>query len=305
MSVDRVVIVTKPTALAELVRRHHTVGAARFALESQGQDIAPYEAEDAACRDAEEATRRAIPGDLPVASVTRADLPRFLFRDQDLVVAVGGDGLFANLAQHIRGQPVIGVNPDPATVAGVLMRFAPEQVATAVAAVLAGRAREERLPFAKATVDGQVLWGINDLFVGRADQVSARYDVEFAGRRERQSSSGVLVSTGVGSTGWMRSVVGMVSALAPGARGPLARLPDPADQELVFVVREAFPSPQTGTSIVTGRVLPGSPLSLVSRMASGGCLFSDGIVERTLAWPAGATATVTVGERHLRRVLPG
>jgi hypothetical protein len=302
---DRVVIVTKPTRLADLVQQQLTEGAARFVLERRGRSIVPYQDEDAAYRAALVVLRRQIPNDLPVTFVPREDIPNFLFRDKDLIVVCGPDGLFANVAKYVADQPVITVNPDPTTVAGLLMLFAPRQVGAIVAHVLAGQHRVERLPFVKAAFDDdRVVWGINDIFIGRSDQVSARYAIAFDGRSERQSSSGIIVSTGVGSTGWMCSLATMVKGLAAdGAAHKLAALPPAASNELVFVVREPFPSPVTGTSIVSGRVVVGRPLVVSSEMPEGGRVFSDGIVERALDWDAGSKVTVSVGDRYVQRVV--
>jgi hypothetical protein len=301
---DRVVLVTKPSRLEELVRLHLTEGAARFVLESQGESIAPYEREDAAYRAALAEVRRQIPADLPVATVPRQDLPQFLFREKDLVIACGPDGLFANLAKYVGGQPVLTINPDPQTVAGVLMLFPPEATGRLISLVQHNRHRVERLPFIKASIDDdRVVWGINDVFLGRTDHVSARYIVSFRGRTERQSSSGIIVSSGVGATGWMRSIAVMAAALTHGGAAALAKLPGPASNELVFVVREPFPSPATGTSVVTGRIKPGSPLVVTSEMPSGGRIFSDGVTEKAVEWTAGSKVTVSVGDRYVRRIV--
>jgi hypothetical protein len=301
---DRVVLVTKPSRFEELVRSHLTEGAARFVLESQGESIEPYEREDQAYQSALAEIRRQIPVDLPVATVTRQELPQFLFRDKDLVIACGPDGLFANLAKYVGDQPVLTVNPDPASVAGVLMLFPPVAAGQMIARVQENRHRIERLPFIKASIDDdRVVWGINDVFLGRTDHVSARYEVSFRGRKERHSSSGIIVSTGVGATGWMRSIAVMAAALARGGSPALARLPAASSNELVFVVREPFPSPPTGTSIVTGRVMPGMPLVVTSEMPSGGYIFSDGVTEKAVEWKAGSKVTVSVGERYVRRIV--
>src|SRR5215468_9478647 len=110
---DRIVLVTKASRLEELVREHLTEGMARFVLESRGQRIEPYIREDAAYRAALVEIRRQIPSDVGFVSVSREDLPNFLFREKDLIVACGPDGLFANLAQYVRDQLVLTVNPDP------------------------------------------------------------------------------------------------------------------------------------------------------------------------------------------------
>jgi hypothetical protein len=301
---DRVVLVTKTSRLEELVLHHLTEGAARFVLESQGESIDPYKREHDAYRLALAEVRQQIPNDLPVATVTRQELPTFLFRDKDLVIACGPDGLFANLAKYVGDQPVLTVNPDPETVAGALMLFPPAAVGQMIARVQENTHRIERLPFIKASIDvDRAVWGINDVFLGRIDHVSARYEVSFRDRKERHSSSGIIVSTGVGATGWMRSIAVMAAALARGGSPALARLPPAASNELVFVVREPFPSPTTGTSIVTGRIMPGVPLIATSEMPAGGYIFSDGVIEKAVEWKAGSKVTVSVGDRYVQRIV--
>src|SRR5215469_4334160 len=156
---DRVVIVTKPSRLEELVLRHLTEGAAQFVLESNGQPIAPYKEEDATYKAALSEIGRQIPNDLPVTSVSREDLPNFLFRETDFIVVCGPDGLFVNLAKYIGNQPVLTVNPDPKNVAGVLMLFPPHAVGAVIARAQQGKHRLEGLPFAKASIDDDhVVW---------------------------------------------------------------------------------------------------------------------------------------------------
>lgn len=302
---DRVVIVTKPSRLKELVLQHLTEGAAKFILESRGQSIESYKEEDAAYKAALAEVRRQIPNDLPVTTVSREDLPNFLFRNKDLIVVCGPDGLFVNLAKYIGNQPVLTVNPDPKTVAGVLMLFPPQAVGSTIAQVQEGKHRLERLPFVKASIDDdRVVWGVNDIFIGRKDHVSARYEMLFGNQKEHQSSSGIIVSTGAGSTGWIRSVAAMVAGLTrEGLSNKLSSLPTATSNELVFVVREPFPSPNTGTNIVTGRVVPGKPLVISSEMPDGGYIFSDGVIEKALEWNAGSKVVVSVGDRYVQRVV--
>jgi NAD kinase len=301
---DRIVIVTKPSRLEELVLQHLTEGTAKFVLESRGQSIEPYKDEDFVYKAALAEVRRQIPNDLPVTTVHREDLPNFLFRDKDLVVVCGPDGLFVNLAKYIGSQPVLTVNPDPKTIAGVLMLFPPQEVGSVIARIQQEKQEFERLPFVKASIDDdRVVWGVNDIFIGRKDHVSARYELAFGGQKEAQSSSGIIVSTGVGSTGWIRSVTAMLIGLTrEGIPHKLSFLPDATSAELVFVVREPFPTPNTKTSLVTGRVTPNHPLVVNSEMPTGGYIFSDGVVEKAVEWNAGSKVVISVGDRYVRRV---
>jgi hypothetical protein len=302
---ERIVLVWKTTRLAQLELLYHTVGSAGFALESCGQSIAPYVSEDGTYQAAIDQIKRQIPSDIPITTVERDELPNFLFRPSDLIIVCGPDGLFANLAQYVDTQPILSVNPDPKAVAGVLMLFRPDEVRHQVERVQMGKHKLQKLPFAKGSFeDGRVIWAINDIFVGRLDHVSARYQLEFARGSEQQSSSGIIVSTGVGSTGWMRSIVAMLNGImGEVVVSRLDNLPGPDKQELVFTVREPFPSPSTGSSIVTGRVVPGRPLVVTSCMPTGGFVFSDGMIDRALEWNAGSTLTITVGDRYVHRII--
>lgn len=302
---DRIVLVTKPTRFEELVRQHLTEGAARFSLESHGQSIDAYELENDIYRKALAEIRKGLPSDVPVTTLRREDIPNFLFRDTDLIVVCGPDGLFVNLAKYVGNQLIIAVNPDPHRVSGALMLFRPDQVAGLIKNVQAGTHRIEKLPLAKATIDDdRVIWAVNDIFIGRRDHVSARYELSLHGSTERHSSSGIIVSTGVGSTGWISSIIAMISGLtSPGTPHELMVLPEPTDDQLVFVVREPFKTPVTGTSHITGRINPEEPLTVVSEMPDGGYIFSDGVVEDALEWNAGSTVVVTIGDRYVERVI--
>ena len=210
MNVPRVVVATRPTALQRVVARHGTAGQARFFLSARGSsldDLQRWQAEQDAAVAAVEA---AVPIEWRRAYVRRGEIDRFLFEPDDIVVAVGQDGLVANVAKYLAGQPVIGVNPSPASFDGVLVPHAPAAVRDLMRAVAAGRgAFEERTMVEASLDDGQRLLALNEVFVGHASHQSARYRVTFGEAAERQSSSGVIVATGTGATGWARSVHGM------------------------------------------------------------------------------------------------
>lgn len=52
--------------------------------------------------------------------IDRSLLPNFLFGDDDIVVAIGQDGLVANTLKYLTEQVLIGVNPDPHRWDGIL-----------------------------------------------------------------------------------------------------------------------------------------------------------------------------------------
>ncbi|MFV2173578.1 hypothetical protein ACFHW2_25450 [Actinomadura sp. LOL_016] len=117
----RAVVVHRRTEYEELLARHGSRGQAEFFLRSRGRDLAPVDAAHAATAGALARVAAAIPVSWRRGLVERADLDRFLFAPDDIVVVVGQDGLVANTAKYLDGQPVIGLDPDPGRNPGVLV----------------------------------------------------------------------------------------------------------------------------------------------------------------------------------------
>ena len=121
----RVVIVHRRTEYDELLATHGTRGQAAFFLSTRGRDIAELEERHRLTQQALETAAAAIPVDWRRGNVERADVSRFLFSPDDVIVVVGQDGLVANVAKYLDGQPVIGIDPEPGRNAGVLVTHAP------------------------------------------------------------------------------------------------------------------------------------------------------------------------------------
>jgi NAD kinase len=275
----RAVVITRPTEYQALLLRHGTKEQARFFLDSRGQSLDQAFARHALQERALHQTLAALPRHWRRAHVGRADLDRFLFEPEDFIIAVGQDGLVANVAKYLSGQSVVGINPAPDAISGVLVRHRAEAVFDLTAAFEEGTLEHEERAMVRATADdGRSLLALNEVFVGHRSHQSARYCLRVGGHHERQSSSGLIVATGTGATGWARSI-----ALH---RGGCPALPGPTSSQLVFLVREAWPSRTSGTDVVHGTLEPDATLTVVCEMEDGGVCFGDGIESDRLelAW---------------------
>lgn len=306
---EKVVIVTRKTELEELVARFNSVPQARFYLEHAGQPFRPIAARHARYHAVLETVRHAVPRGLRSQVIDRAFLPQFLFDESDLVMTVGPDGLVVNVAKYLEAQPVFALNPDPGSIDGLLLPFTVERFGDAFQRTLQGEQPVRPVTMAQARLnDGQSLLAFNDLFIGARSHVSARYEIARGERREVQSSSGIIVSTGAGSTGWLQSVYAGAAAVVTAQGGQVqpppeyGRLPWDTDH-LIYSVREPFPSKATQTALVFGTVDAEHPLTLTSQMADNGVIFSDGMEEDFLAFNAGSTATIGLAPNRAQLVV--
>ena len=303
---NKIVLVTRPTRLAELVIRFNTVSQARFYVEHQGADFSDYLREDETYHRALAATQTALAQTGRLQVVDRGFLPNFVFAPEDAVVTLGQDGLVANTLKYLNGQPVVGVNPDPERWDGRLLPFRVSDLPKVMPEVVLRKRRTRSVTMAKASLNnGQALYGVNDLFIGPKTHTSARYLIRSGQASETQSSSGVIISTGMGSTGWLKSLLTGAATITQAAASEKARkvrlnvkteFAWDADY-LFYTVREPFPTKTTGASLVFGRVTPETPLILESRMAENGVIFSDGIEKDFLEFNSGTQATIGIAER--------
>ncbi len=290
----RAVVVHRRSEYAELLARHGSSQAAAFFLETRGRSLDDVLAPHQALSTAMQLVSSAVPSEWRRADVERADLSRFLFGPEDVVVVVGQDGLVANVAKYLAGQPVVGIDPEPQRNPGVLVPYPPEAARALLAAAAGDPEVQERTMVQAVTDDGQQLRALNEVYIGQPSHQSARYVIHLPdGSRERQSSSGVLAGTGTGATGWLRS--------AWQERHSEMNLPHPTERGLCWFVREAWPSPATGTSLTEGILSTGEVLGLVAESDQLVC-FGDGIEADALALRWGQQITVTRAEECLRLV---
>lgn len=303
----KIILVTRRTRLQELVDRYNTIEQARFQAEHLGMDFGDFLAEDQVYRAAVRDTEAVLEAQGRLQRLDRGFLPNFLFPPKALVVVLGQDGLVANTLKYLRdGQQVLAINPDPARWDGVLLPFALADLPAVLRDAWAGRRKVREVTMARATLtDGQALLAVNDFFVGTRGHVSARYEITHGEQQERQSSSGVIVSTGLGSTGWLRSVLTGARGVAGGHLDPAAealrRKGMPWDaRRLVFSVREPFPGRWSQAGLVFGQLEAGASLCIRSLMPEGGVIFSDGIEADGLAFGSGLEARIEVAAQRGR-----
>lgn len=305
---NKIILIVRRTRLDELIARFNTADQARFYIEHLGADFSDYVAEDRTYKNAVRQTEQILTTLGRLQIVDRTFVPNFLFGEKDIVVVLGQDGLVANVLKYLTTQTVIGVNPDPRRWEGVLLPFGVGDLHNIVPGVFDGKRAVKEVTMAKATLNtGETLYGVNDLFIGPKSHTSARYSIRFDNRTEIHSSSGIIVSTGLGATGWFRSIItgaaGIATSLSPETE--TSKLYDYNDflwnsDYLFFSVREPWPSKTSSADIIFGKITPDTPLTLVSQMPENGVIFSDGIEADYIKFNSGTSAAVSVAEKKGR-----
>jgi NAD kinase len=301
MAIENAIIIINKTRLEQLVERFNTKAQAKFYIEHSGGDFSDYELEDSNFKRSLDKIQTSISNHLKHKVVDRKYLPNFLFSQKDIAVVVGQDGLVANTAKYVNGLPILAINPDTDRFDGVLLPFNTSNFEHGLINAIENRAVFKKVTMAEASMnDGQKLLAFNDFFVGASSHVSARYRLTYKDKSENHSSSGVIISTGAGSTGWLSSLInmsnGIFSTFSKGSKGLKMNL-NWEDNKLVFIVREPFHSKYSEISMTAGLVTNQVKLRIESLMPSNGVVFSDGIEADYLNFNSGSIVEIGIAKQ--------
>lgn len=304
MSVEYAIIVKNKTRLETLIERFNTRDQAKFYIERLGGNFEDYVIEHDIFHQSLEKIQKQLATTLKNKVVERTFLPNYIFSEKNVIVVIGQDGLVANTAKYSKGIPMVAVNPDVSRYDGVLLPFDSSNFIYGIDSVLNSTFNYKTMRFAEASLnDGQKILAFNDLFIGASSHVSARYKISFNNLTEEHSSSGILVSTQAGSTGWLSSVFNMAYGVAGMFEKNIKlKRPKLKESDLFFVVREPFQSIKTQIGITAGLLKGQNNLIVESLMPNNGIIFSDGIENDFLKFNSGTIATIGLANETAKLV---
>ncbi|MEL6253821.1 MAG: sugar kinase [Bacteroidota bacterium] len=304
MSIEYGIIVKTQTRLETLIQRFNTAAQAKFYLERMGGNFEAYEEEDAVYKESLAKVQQQLSRILKNKIIERSFLPSYIFSEKNLILVLGPDGLVANTAKYAKGIPILGINPDPKRIDGFFLPFQLDTFVQATENTLRGKSQIVDRSFAEARLnDGQRLLAFNDLFIGASSHVSARYQIKYGNQCESHSSSGLIVSTRAGSTGWLSSIFNMAYGIVRSFNQEISPSPPHMEEnELLFAVREPFISLRSQADICMGLINKQNSLQLTSHMPSGGVIFSDGIEKDFLNFNSGSIASIGLAKEKARLV---
>jgi len=316
------IIVRSKTRLEALIERFNTKAQTKFYIESLGSNYEDYEREHEIFYASLNSVQTQLSKIIKHKTIDRSFLPSYIFSKNNIIIVIGQDGLVANTAKYSKGIPMVAINPDKLRYDGILLPFDPANFIMGVESVMGNQQQVRNVRFAEAKLnDGQSLLAFNDLFIGPSTHVSARYNISFAGKTEEHSSSGLIVSTAAGATGWLSSIFNMAYGISDRFDSPrkskrsksMKKAPPPQEHkhqrpqvkndELLFAVREPFKSIRTQTDIVAGIVNNRQQLVIESLMPTKGIIFSDGIETDFIKFNSGSIATIGIASNSANIVI--
>ena len=305
---DKIIVVTKKTALEELIERFNSKSQARFYIEHSGASFEEYEEAHDMYNFALEAIKKMLPRSIKQQVIERSFLPNFLFGEKELVITIGPDGLVINTAKYLNNQPILAVNPDISRIDGILIPFDIGALKQKLSGILQGHFSATLISMAHVKLNtGQELYGVNDIFVGPKKQLSFRYGIEHDGQQENQCSSGIVISTGAGSTGWLKSIIAGARTIAMNFDGIKINITKSSQfnwdaNYLYYCVREPFRSRTSDISLVFGRITKDKPLYLTSQTPAGAVIFSDGIENDFMEFNSGNSAHIAIADKKAKLI---
>ena len=294
MKIEYAIIIKNKTRLESLIERFNTKAQAQFYIESSGGNFKEYVDEHEKFYQSFLEVQTQLSGIIKNKVIEREFVPSYIFSEKNLIIVIGQDGLVANVAKYSKKIPIIAINPDDERYDGVFLPFNVKTFLKGVESVINENFRSKEMKFAEAVLnDGQKLLAVNDLFIGISSHSSARYKIILNGKEETHSSSGIIVSTKTGSTGWLSSIFNMAFGILGVSE---KQRPEMSEGDLYFAVREPFKSIRTQTDICGGKLKKGNTLVIESLMPNNGFIFSDGIEQDFLQFNSGSTAEIRLSD---------
>ncbi len=130
--------------------------------------------------------------------------------DIDFVVAIGGDGTVLSASHYLVDKPILTVNSSPKTSEGVLTKIPIDKIYDKLDEIKENISVEKLERISVFINNKKIpLLALNEVFIAnKKSYLISKYKIKFNGGEEIQRSSGLIFSTGTGSTAWFKSAGG-------------------------------------------------------------------------------------------------
>jgi len=220
--------------------------------------------------------------------VIREKLNKKLFHNKDLVIAVGGDGTYLNSSHFILDKTLLfGVNSDPPYKEGFFMGATKNDFEAKLKMILKGNFKIKKLHRLEADISRKKIQelALNEFYIAcEKSYYTARYYLTVRGARERQKSSGILVSTAAGSYAWIKSAGGNTLQLG--------------SDRFQYLVREPYCGRTAAKCSLVNGILEKNEKLIIEFEIGRGVIIADS-TEKEHKFDAGKKVTIEVSKKPL------
>jgi NAD+ kinase len=191
----------------------------------------------------------------------KENLRKAQFKDKDLIVSVGGDGTMLSASHFIEEQLTLGVNSNPEKSEGALTSVSLKSLGKKLEKIIEKKFKVKKYTREHVRIFKQSScifceYALNEVYIGNINpHHPSNYTIYFNKKSDTQRSSGILISTGTGSTAWYKAM----------GCWPFKR----TKKQLRFVIREPFSGKIHRIKIRKGKVNNKEKLSIVNQMGHG------------------------------------
>lgn len=171
----------------------------------------------------------------------RESLNEKIFKNKDLVIAIGGDGTFLRASHFIGNSAIMGVNSDPKNKEGFFMCCNVDGFKNKFRNILQNKFKKIKLHRLEIKMSNKRIStpALNEVYIGSAKAYhTSNYELLVEGKKELQKSSGILVAAAAGSTAWIKSAGGKKLSLA--------------SKKMQYLIREPYSGRISGFSLKKG-----------------------------------------------------
>jgi len=195
---------------------------------------------------------------LKIETIWKNIISKDHLKDKDLVISIGGDGTFLSASHYIENTPILGVNSDKNRSEGALTTIELNQLNNKIRKILENKIKIKEYTREKIVIHHkdrkiETESALNETFFGNINpHHTTNYEIEYKNKKENQKSSGVVVSTGTGSTAWYHSMGGFAFGRER--------------KQLRFRVRELYKRKLHKSKIKKGKIKQNERLVIISKM---------------------------------------
>ena len=145
-----------------------------------------------------------------VRVVNRNEITKDLVSKYKLVITLGGDNHFQYVSHFIKDSLILGINNDPERSEGALNSITSNEIESVIPKILDDDFKIETWTRLETSVEDITIstLAVSEIYIGEESRYTmSRHQLIHNNDVEEQKGSGLLISTGAGSTGWFDSAI--------------------------------------------------------------------------------------------------